>query len=392
MPKDFDVKYIGFYIFAFFLPLPLPLIVSAILMGGIVINSFFLLKKKVRFDFFSIICILFFLTDLLSLTLSGREMEKNVIFNDTKLSFLILPFLLFNIKEHLSGIKKQVTLFFILGTIVYILYAWLYLIFYVSFWANIEIDQFSLMNVLKKEMPGSYHHTYIGSYIVFSGLMLLLNLIYKKGKTKWVLIGLYFFLFTSLIYIGSKLSILLMIIFSFWIIIFSKGLTQKTFYSIIGSLTLCGILLYTIRDFLIYRLIGQSFDHRLIYFKESLNIIKQNFLFGIGDESINEVFFKIGENYVRLIPHNMYLKELLSNGIIGFVILIILFFFLVYTSVKLKNKERLLLCFLVMSYGMIEDYIYLQRGVFFFLFFSLLFSSNKDVWSNLSFKSSELKK
>ncbi|MEL4307330.1 O-antigen ligase family protein [Joostella sp. CR20] len=366
-----ELKYIGFYFFVFTLALPLPLIISSFAMGFLILNSIYLSKKsKFKFDIFILFSALFFFIDVITLFLAdNRGFENNMMFSETKITFLVLPLFFANISEDLYKIKNQLYFIFVLGVLTYVIYAWLFLIFNIIIF-NVKINQYILIELLQKELPGSYHHTYIGSYMVFSCVLLFFNLIENNKSLNKRIIITYFFLFVSLVYIGSKLSILLLILFSSMILLFSNLSIKKSLSVISIFIFLMGLLIFSIKDYIIYRLVDQSFAHRLLYFSKSWSIIKENLFFGIGSESIKKIFFPIGDNSVRLIPHNVFLRETLSNGIFGLVIISTIFIILIYRSIVFRDQKLLFFSLLILSYCMIEDYIYLQRGVLFFIFFS----------------------
>ena len=146
-------------------------------------------------------------------------------------------------------------------------------------------------------------------------------------------------------------------------------------YSALLSLAL--FLAYIIRDWLIISI--NSVWYRVEYLKESMNLISQNYLFGIGLDNIKDNEIIIQGEIKALIPHNVYLHDFLSNGLIGFILILYMFFFLFKRANE--NRDRLFLTFTIMCFllGLTEDFLYLQRGVFFFVFFSSLFLINKKL-------------
>ena len=136
-------------------------------------------------------------------------------------------------------------------------------------------------------------------------------------------------------------------------------------------------LAYIIKDWLIISI--NSVWYRVEYMKESINLINQNFLFGIGLDNIKDNNVIINGETKALIPHNVYLHDFLSNGLIGFVLLLGMFFFLFKRGYE--NKDNLFLTLITMCFllGFTEDFLYLQRGVFFFVFFTSLLIINKKL-------------
>ena len=116
-------EFFGFYVFALILPLPLPLIFSSIAMGLLIVNCLVILsRKRLGLNLISVIFLLFFFADSIALILSGKSFEGNTIFNDVKISCLVLPIAFYNLREDLTKETSSILKLFILGVIIYILY------------------------------------------------------------------------------------------------------------------------------------------------------------------------------------------------------------------------------------------------------------------------------
>ncbi|WP_372938911.1 hypothetical protein, partial [Seonamhaeicola sp.] len=140
----------------------------------------------------------------------------------------------------------------------------------------------------------------------------------------------------------------------------------KWFVPFIVALFL-SILLYT--D--IFRTFSNSFKVRLSLLKCTLEGIRENFMFGIGRDKIKTFLETCTNGLFEMDTHNMYVQELLSSGILSFVILILL----LGATLKLLKDNLLAIMFLCvfMVFGVFEHLLNMQLGVTYFVFFSLCF-------------------
>ncbi|MCB0376732.1 MAG: hypothetical protein KDD04_12505, partial [Sinomicrobium sp.] len=81
-------------------------------------------------------------------------------------------------------------------------------------------------------------------------------------------------------------------------------------------------------------------------------------------------------NIGRMDTHNIFLQELLSNGIWGLAALLALFIMLFLNAVKKPLFISFLI--LILIFGMIEHLLDLQNGVVFLVFFMLLLRYTDD--------------
>ncbi|MEM7486712.1 MAG: O-antigen ligase family protein [Bacteroidota bacterium] len=191
----------------------------------------------------------------------------------------------------------------------------------------------------------------------------------KKKKERIGCVLLFMLLTFSIFFLGSKMTIVLFFILNVMILLnYYKAL-------IIPFFILIGTIFFLIKDRFLTTL-EKSIGDRLIFFKKSMSIISENIWFGIGEKNIAQHKVLIGEELTQLIPHNVFLKEILSNGIFGLLIVLSLFAILVYKAIIIKNNSVYSFLFLILALCMIEDYIYIQRGLFFFIYFGILLSNS----------------
>ncbi|MFN6076460.1 MAG: O-antigen ligase family protein [Fluviicola sp.] len=115
---------------------------------------------------------------------------------------------------------------------------------------------------------------------------------------------------------------------------------------------------------------GKSLLMRLIYFKLGWQITKENFPFGVGSGDVQDAFnakyannsFGLSKEYWNR-AHNQYLTVLISSGIIGFILFLLIWFAIIRTSFKSKHYLFALLTVIVLSSFLSEDTLESQTGV-----------------------------
>lgn len=127
---------------------------------------------------------------------------------------------------------------------------------------------------------------------------------------------------------------------------------------------------------------GGILADRLIWYRETFEIIKENLLFGVGilgyDGKISNMLYNGDGTFY---PHNIFLEILLHFGIFGFLIfilVIILIFRNVYINKKQgKQLESIEIVFIIMSLGLLLSSSYL-RSIWFY--FAILIPFNKSYY------------
>ena len=367
-------EYIGVCLFAFVIPLPLALKASVIAMWimvlGLIITLF---QKKIEFSKWVILCITFFLIDIFRSLLFE---DFTVKFSRAKMSFLLLP-LLFSLNEQkLVYKKRQIFRAFIIGVTTYVLFAIGYLFyFYIKYakWYTFSFTDHYVIYVLYNYLPGAYHHTYIGLYLAFASILLVDELRHLEQRIwKVICLVLLLIFFVMQFYLGSKMTMLLNVFGIIFYILLLRINLKKLLVFLLGFISSALVLFYIIKDWILIS-IKNSVNYRIVYLEESLNLIEENFFIGIGLRNIKVLKVCIDGLETNLITHNLFLHELLANGIFGLAMLLLIFFYLFKKA--LKNKDELFLTFLVITFllGFTEDFLYLQRGVLFFILFSSIF-------------------
>ncbi|PIF05342.1 MAG: hypothetical protein CSA36_07085 [Draconibacterium sp.] len=136
----------------------------------------------------------------------------------------------------------------------------------------------------------------------------------------------------------------------------------------------------------------QSFSQRIVFSHAAIEIIKENFWFGVGagnwKEAFNQVFTK---EYLSLkedlyaSSHNQYLNYMVKFGILGF--LAIMFFIVYPVVISRKYVDHLFILFLVSLFfaNFADSNFEAHMGSSFFLFFySFFMKSGKTTYLKLS--------
>lgn len=160
-------------------------------------------------------------------------------------------------------------------------------------------------------------------------------------------------------------------------------------YNYINSPGLRARILKMIKGYEVYQQTGNpsgsSLMQRLEYIKASLNIIKDNFLIGVGtgdlEDAFNEQFTDMNsalESQYRYHAHNQFLGICVALGLIGFIVFIV---GLIYPAIVLSGFKDYYfgIFFLIMIISMFsDDTLETQAGVTLFSFFySLLLFGRK---------------
>lgn len=371
---NFFLANYGLVLFPFSLALPLPLIYSSITLALFVVVLILNIEwKSLKINsFIVIISMLFFLIDPLSFLFTFNPDRIQI--NETKIAYFFIPFLVYNSQKIIFSNLKRILYAFVLGTLIYVLYAWIFVFYFFNFmypeWRQFSLTDGYLIYVLYNYLPGSIHHTYIGLYLLFSISILLCYPL----KTKFFKISTVIIIFLSfcLIYIGGKLTIVILLINYLIYFLFKKNIKYK--YSLPAIVFSLALGLWKGKEILYF--LGNSYGERINYYQCGFLVLKDNFLQGVGFRNIkNSINYcqKINFESSVLIPHNSILYEILANGILGFILICSLYIYLIKKFILTKNVLLRNLITSVLLIGLIEDVFYRQRGVFFIaIFFSTI--------------------
>ena len=125
---------------------------------------------------------------------------------------------------------------------------------------------------------------------------------------------------------------------------------------------------------------GSSITQRFEFQKTAINIIKNNFWFGVGTGDVQDSFntyYELNNSplplHNRLRAHNQFITFFLTFGIVGFIIIFFSFFYpIIKTKVYGKYFLLILLTIALLSF-INEDTLETQIGITFFSYFYSLF-------------------
>jgi O-antigen ligase len=342
---------------------------------------------------FGLLYILYIIGTLYSSELKGGSGA----FFDLEVKLALLLFPLFFSTIDFTGIRKDLIkkalYFFVLGCIINSLFIFNHAVF--QYFKDYQTSVFFYSN-----LSMIYHPGYLALYYSFA-LMILLDWTLKNRRFSFklvmaILLILYFQVFIVLLSSKAGISglfiVLLMIALYFLIFNYLKS---------IFPVTLSVLLIFSL--FLMLALFPQSFNRfseagkaisdnstpenqksdgttaRVVIWKSSWQIIKENPLFGVGTGDIRkELLEKYKENqisislYNQLNVHNQYLQTFVALGIPGF--LVLLAGFVLPGLYALKRKQLLYLSFLTLFavHILVESMLERQAGVVFYAFYNAL--------------------
>jgi hypothetical protein len=371
-------RYVGIYLFAFAMPLPIPLRLTAGFFVLMLINVLLLtgdskipalLKDKFLLIFFS-----FFAIDFIR---SIFFFDPTFLgFKEVKLAFALIPFLFLWKRRELLMIRKTVFIFFLLGVLTYICYAWLYAMYFYTIkfpHYSITLTDGYLNYLFDYHLPGSIHEAYIGSYIAFGAIVVYICTIIQKKVSFRLGLGFVIFLSMNLFYIGSKSVVFLFILLLLFttVYLYFEKLSDRIFRSAIiavGAIVMFGVILMVTW---LPSSIKSSIEKRAVIYDCVAKVATINPWIGVGYQDVRSSSrFCIGYEG-ELMTHNVFFSELVANGL-GVVVLVVLAVYLLYVAFSARDLVLGSLVFLCVGVGMVEDVFNRQWGVFFFVFFTTL--------------------
>lgn len=338
-------------------------------------------KQKIKLEniFWAYLPIFYFIHVIF--LLNTKNLKAGFFDLEVKFSLLFLPILFFLsknfFKKYFNTILK--TSFLVPFTI------------FTIFLIRSLINYFCTSNINKffyDELTYPYHPSYFAVFLTM-GFLFFYNFTYdKKLKFKYLIITFYLL---AIYLISSKANFLILPIVLFIIGIYEiKGRKYIGFIYLLLLLLTLSIFLFLFNKRIYYekvllkenlRLLTTndkklnekayaSTTVRLVLLKLSKEIIKENFLFGVGTGDIKDVLLeKYKENGVKealdrqLNLHNQFLETLIGQGIIGFAFLLFIFLFNFIKNLKTKNYIFLCLHIVFFINFMFESMLNTQAGV-----------------------------
>jgi O-antigen ligase len=362
-------------LFLFVLPFSQYLSVR-ILVVATLISLIIGLKKSNPNRFLSISWdILFYLFVLIIGLLYSSDLIAGAKILETNFSFLALPLLLSRIV--ISSKKLEwMYLSFILGLISASSVCLSFALF--SFSQDHEFDHFLYYNLTD---PIGFQPTYFAYYLSFAICLLLYGLYANQIKmSRLVIIAVILFLFFILMFTAGRTAYLAMLlILSFFILKYflddNENLTSAV--ALLSAFLLLSILLVNYFDLnaaMAGSAEGTDFWERFTLWNSALRA-NPSPLFGVGTgdykDVLNQYYLAQGMSSFAngsFNAHNEFIQVYFSNGIIGLFSLCLLISRPIYLSFKVQNPLGILIIFPFIIYGITEVFLGRFQGIVFFVF------------------------
>ena len=134
----------------------------------------------------------------------------------------------------------------------------------------------------------------------------------------------------------------------------------------------------------------ESSEVRLLAWRSALAVFKANPLIGVGtgdvDEELLEYYNSKGYTHledIHLNPHNQYLQSAVALGILGLLILPVIFIIAFLGSIKERNLAKVFFVIIIALAAVTESILEVQAGVIFFALFYSLFLISQDNSENI---------
>lgn len=236
------------------------------------------------------------------------------------------------------------------------------------------------------------HPTYLSMYALFSIAITYELTIWNKTFTLKTILGYITIIYLSVLTLHLASRVALIPLFIIIIFILVNSIRQFKFYSlfIIIPLLLCGTFLFNLDTFAMTDRYGHSIhspfekpdpgtnDDRSVAWYSSIQLIKQNFLVGVGTgdatSELNALYRELGIERLadqNLNSHNQFLDAIVRNGILGILALVLIYFYGVYDT-RFNNRLYLLFIIIIAITSMTENILDRQKGAVFFAVFNVL--------------------
>jgi len=378
-------------LFCFCLPFG-SLFLSGLIVFWILVSFLNIDKRQLKAGFLNpklILFYLFFFVTVISALLSSNIAEAGFSV-EIKLTFFFFPYLFFCFKWPIEILKRCV-ISFVSGCF----FACLYLIARASLYAFNGQPDYFFYSLFSDFIHASYFAMYLILAIVF--VVLFYNNWFKTQKS--VIYSSYFFVsifITSIFLCSSKLGVI-----SFFICMPLLAAYKYRARLNAGKIAVIFVLLALI-VFASSKIFPGPFDRfsslnatslqtidktssestavRILIWKESGLLIKQNLFFGTGVGDANDRLYEMykqsgltGAYEHKFNAHNQFLQTFIGLGLMGFLLLALMTFGMVFKAFKKGNFMLGIFSLLIILNFMVESMLQTSAGVLFFVFFSCFF-------------------
>jgi O-antigen ligase len=348
----------------------------------------------------------FFVWQILGLLYSDNQHDgwRNI---SLRLPFFLFPLVLILPGDMIRQKINQLLRLFALGTLFYLIICFGYALYrslniqngILTF--NPHPPVFDWLNYFNGYEFGIFHHpSYLAMYILFALFIafesFLDNSINKSLKVLWLFVSIVFLIAIYLlasraeilatvlavpIYYGFKFKILganrilgILVIICIFVLIPISISNPRLYYYFRG----------TSKSEISNKILGES---RIVMWKSAFNIIRKNFVLGVGtgdiQDELNKEFMRSdlrneikGRNFNT---HNQFIEVMTENGLIGLILFLSIFGIMLYISISEGNLLYTMFIFIVLFSFQFETMLNRLAGVAFFPLFSfLLLHINKN--------------
>ncbi|RYA24898.1 polymerase [Malaciobacter halophilus] len=256
---------------------------------------------------------------------------------------------------------------FIFGMLVSEIFS--YLIHFDIFPLSFYIQGYEIYEANSRFSPAPFmNHIYHNIGLTLVVAMLLYQLLNKKNISNYIKIGSIVFIVTATInmtFIASRTGYVLYILIVLLVVFltFRKNIFKILLITLF-TLSIIAFSAYTFSDTVNIRIhqtinsinkilkddnYNSSVGLRIGFTKYSIDVIKENILFGVGTgDHMDKVREKLPlkHEYISRLssPHNIYIQILLQFGIIGFLIFLYLFYTIFsYTKIEKYKKDIMII-------------------------------------------------
>jgi O-antigen ligase len=371
------------------------------------IICFFEIKNKIRdfsqatfnYKLLFVLFITFFIWQLIGLLYSENSAGgwRNIVL---RLSLFLFPLVLISPGEIVKQKGKILLKSFAISTFIYIMVCFGYAL-YRSFHVqngniifNPHLPVYTWLNYFYGTDFAIFQHpSYLSMFIIFSVYIALEELfnktVIKIRKVLWLIVCL---ILLSAIYLLSSRAGMLATIISlplYFLFKFRNNAINK--YMGAGIFLIILILLVILisnprlHDYfkneskteLIDKTLKES---RLDIWKATLNIIKNNFVFGVGtgdiQDQLNKEYKRLGNTELigvkNLNSHNQYLEVIAEHGLVGLILFLSMIGVMILIAISEKNILYIMFILIVIFSFIFETMLNRLAGVSFFSLFAFL--------------------
>ncbi len=332
---------------------------------------------------------LFFIGTLLSaFYFGGPEREKAI---EVKLSFVLLPFLVFCFNYPTEILKRFVSSF-VSGC----LFASVFLIVRALIYAAKGEPEYLSYSSFSYFMHTAYFSMYLLLALIFIVVFYLKWFSKSKSLVKVSLIFSLVFI-TTIFMCASKIGIICLLIVAPILVLYRFKFTiKKALFFLLGLalIIIFGAKLFpttverfeSLTNFDAAHIDKNSIEStsvRVLIWGEAKEIFLNNFLFGVGVGKANQALsdaYKAngltGALEKSLNAHNQYLQTCVGMGIAGLILLVAMMAFCIINTIKLKHIIIILFVIIIAINFLVESMLQTSAGVLFFMFFYSLFNSH----------------